>query len=117
MQREITHNLQTHRFETVEDGITGYVEYEPYSGGIDITHTIVPKAIGGRGIAADLVKEALEYAGVNGLKVIPTCSYVRVYLERYKDQYGHLEEKSESKFPTMEGVSGHSCGVNKPKKD
>lgn len=117
MQREITHNLQAHRFETVEDGITGYVEYEPYNGGIDITHTIVPKAIGGRGIAADLVKEALEYAGENGLKVIPTCSYVRVYLERHKDQFGYLEEKSESKFPPMESISGHSCGVNKPEND
>ena len=102
MKREILHNTSTNRFETIEDGITGYVEYEPYNGGFDITHTIVPKPIGGRGIAADLVKEALEYAKENGFKVIPTCSYVRVYLERYKEQYGELEDKRDSKFRSEE---------------
>lgn len=117
MKREITHNTSTHRFETIEDGITGYVEYEPYNGGIDITHTIVPKPIGGRGIAADLVKEALEYAKENSLKVIPSCSYVKVFLERYNQQYGELEDKRDTKFPTIEGGIGHSCGVNKPPKE
>jgi predicted GNAT family acetyltransferase len=115
MNKEITHNKEICRFEITVEGITGYVEYEPYNGGIDITHTIVPKPIGGRGIAADLVSEALEYARENGLKVTPTCSYVRVFFERYKDKYGFLEDKKESKFPALEGASGHSCGVNKPK--
>ena len=114
MKRGTTHDTNTHRFETIEDGITGYVEYEPYNGGIDITHTIVPKPIGGRGIAADLVKEALEYAKENRLKVIPTCSYVKVFLERYNEQYGELEDKRDTKYPTIEGATGHSCGIKKP---
>ena len=115
MTREIIHNKKICRFETIEEGITGYVEYEQYAGGIDITHTIVPKPIGGRGIAADLVKEALEYAKENGMKVIPTCSYVKVFLERYKEQYGELEDKKDAIFPTIEGSTGHTCGVKKPK--
>ncbi len=115
MNKEITHNRETRRFEITIEGVTGYVEYETYTGGIDITHTIVPKQIGGRGIAAELVTEALEYAKENGLKVTPTCSYVRVFFERYSTKYGSLEDKRESKFPSLEGTSGHSCGINKPK--
>ncbi|MDP3437669.1 MAG: GNAT family N-acetyltransferase [Bacteroidales bacterium] len=113
MERLITHNTDTKRFETIEDGITGYVEYENYEGGLDLTHTIVPKAIGGRGVAADLVKYVLDYAAQNSLKVKPTCSYVKVYIDRHKEQYGHLEDTIESKFPTIEGGIGSACGIKK----
>jgi hypothetical protein len=113
MEREITHNTKTNRFETIEEGITGYVEYERYDSGLDLTHTIVPKAIGGRGVAADLVKYALDYAAQNSLKVKPTCSYVKVYIDRHKAQYGHLEDIIETKFPTIEGGIGNACGIKK----
>jgi hypothetical protein len=33
MERIITHNTDSKTFETIEDGITGYVEYENYPGG------------------------------------------------------------------------------------
>jgi len=82
MERKIIHKEDLRRFITVEDGITGYIEYELFEGEMDLTHTIVPKAIGGRGIAADLVKFALEYAKERGLKVKPTCSYVKAYMDR-----------------------------------
>jgi len=82
MERKIIHKEDLRRFITVEDGITGYIEYELFEGEMDLTHTIVPEAIGGRGIAADLVKFALEYAKERGLKVKPTCSYVKAYIER-----------------------------------
>lgn len=82
MERKIIHKEDLRRFITVEDGITGYIEYELFEGEMDLTHTIVPKAIGGRGIAADLVKFALEYAKERGLKIKPTCSYVKAELER-----------------------------------
>ncbi len=82
MERKIIHKEDLRRFITVEDGITGYIEYELFEGEMDLTHTIVPKAIGGRGIAADLVKFALEYAKERGLKVKPTCSYVKAYMDK-----------------------------------
>ena len=114
MEILIEHNQQEKRFFTVIDGITGYVEYIEYTGGLDLAHTIVPKEIGGRGIAAALVKHALEYAIANNLKVRPTCSYVRVYMERHKEFYGHLEDKTGNRFHAMEGMSGNACGTKKP---
>lgn len=114
METIITHNTSNNRFETVIDGITAYVEYEKFPGGLDLVHTIVPKPIGGKGVAADLVKHALDYAAQNGLKIIPTCSYIRVYVDRHKDAYGYLEQVIESKFKPLDGMTGHACGTKKP---
>lgn len=114
MEILIEHNQQQKRFFTVIDGVTGYVEYIEYTGGLDLAHTIVPKEIGGRGIAAALVKHVLEYAIAHNLKVRATCSYVRVYMVRHKELYGHLEDTTGNRFHVMEGMNGNACGTKKP---
>lgn len=91
MEYEIKHNTERHRFETSVEGYTAYTSYVPADGIIDMNHTIVPSPLEGRGIAAALVKAALEYARANGLKVIPSCSYVKVFMARHPE-YGDLAE-------------------------
>lgn len=81
----IHHDAFTHRFSTEVDGQTAYVEYEPGAGSIAITHTIVPPEIGGRGIASELVRFALEYAREQGLKVDPQCSYADTWMRRHPE--------------------------------
>jgi predicted GNAT family acetyltransferase len=39
-------------------------------------HTLVPPAIGGRGVALELVKALVADAREQGFKVVPVCSYV-----------------------------------------
>jgi hypothetical protein len=39
-------------------------------------HTIVPPAIGGRGVARRLVEALVDDARAQGFKVVPECSYV-----------------------------------------
>lgn len=39
-------------------------------------HTIVPPEIGGRGIAAELVKALIADAREQGFTIVPQCSYV-----------------------------------------
>lgn len=46
-------------------------------------HTLVPKAIGGRGVAARLVETLVADAREQGFTIIPTCSYVAVWFERH----------------------------------
>lgn len=82
MTHQIIHLKQDNRFVTVEDGITAYTEYELADGYLNILHTIVPREIGGRGIAADLVREAYSYARDNGLKPKATCTYAAAWLAR-----------------------------------
>lgn len=68
---------------------TGYLEWEPAdrpAGDVRIaTHTVVPPAIGGRGVARKLVERMVADARAQGFKVVPQCSYVEVLFNRHKD--------------------------------
>ena len=48
-------------------------------------HTIVPPAIGGRGIAAELVRALVADARANGWKIRPVCSYVVAMFQRHPE--------------------------------
>lgn len=81
----IHHSPGTRRFTTSVDGHEGYVEYSRHDGTLSIDHTVVPPAIGGRGIAGDLVKAAVEYARSEGLKVHPACTYADAWMQRHPE--------------------------------
>ncbi len=87
---QINHLEEKKRFETVEDGVTAYVSYRIENGELDIRHTIVPEAIGGRGIASGLVKAAYNYARSAGLQPVATCSYAVSWLERHPEYNGKV---------------------------
>ena len=82
---DIAHDPSSHRFTTDVDGETGYLEYERAGEAMVITHTIVPPAIGGRGIAGDLVQAALTHAREASLKVDPRCSYADAWMRRHPE--------------------------------
>ncbi|WP_068073321.1 GNAT family N-acetyltransferase [Novosphingobium lentum] len=48
-------------------------------------HTLVPPEIGGRGVAADLVKALIADARANGWKIDPQCSYVEAAFRRHPE--------------------------------
>lgn len=81
----VTHLPERQLFVTEVDGEQGFVEYRIVDGNLDITHTIVPMAIEGRGVAAALVKEAYDYARNNGLTPRATCSYAVMWLRRHPE--------------------------------
>lgn len=83
MEYQVKHNVDENRFEIEIDGLLSVVEYNIVGDKIDIYHTGVPQELSGRGIAATLVKNILEYAKDNNLEVIPSCSYVKTYIERH----------------------------------
>jgi uncharacterized protein len=83
------HDPANQRFVTVVDGIEAELVYEQSADVIRLTHTGVPDAIGGRGIAGELMRTALEYARAEGLKVVPSCAYAAAYLQRHP-QYADL---------------------------
>lgn len=85
MTRAIEHNEPQRRFEWTEDGIPSVLDYELRGNVMTITHTGVPEAVGGRGIAADLTRHALDTARSRGWKVRPVCSYAAVYIKRHPE--------------------------------
>ncbi|HSD17834.1 MAG TPA: GNAT family N-acetyltransferase [Thermomonas sp.] len=82
---DIAHDPARHRFTAEVDGETAYLEYERGDDVMVITHTIVPPAIGGRGIAGDLVRAAVEHARAEGLKVDPRCSYADGWMRKHPE--------------------------------
>ena len=72
-------------FETTVDGHRAVLEYVLENGAMVITHTGVPEAIGGRGIAADLTRAALAHARAAGLKVVPACTYAAAFMQRHSE--------------------------------
>jgi predicted GNAT family acetyltransferase len=84
---EIRHNVERRRFETVVDGQLARADYRVDNGVLWLVHTEVPPPIGGRGIAAELVRAALAHAREAGLKVQPACSYVRRYIRQHPETH------------------------------
>ncbi len=80
-----TRNTEESRFELIVDGQPCVLDYRESNGTITFTHTGVPKALEGRGLAGKLVKYALDHARGHNLKVASRCSYVDAYLERHKE--------------------------------
>lgn len=85
MEYEITHLPEKNKFVTRVDGETGYVEYAIYEDYLNIAHTYVPHAIGGRGVAAALVEATYKYARENRLTPQATCSYAVLWLRRHPE--------------------------------
>lgn len=81
----ITHNTAGHRIETKAEGFTAYVDYTITDGTLSILHTKVPTELKGRGIAAELVKYAYDYAQSQGLRPQAVCSYAAAWLEKHPD--------------------------------
>jgi predicted GNAT family acetyltransferase len=85
---DVIHNPGAHRFEARVDGHLGLAEYRLSGTVMQMTHTEVPTALQGRGIAGMLVEQALAHARAQGLKIDPLCSYVRSYMERRPETHG-----------------------------
>ncbi|MEP6633666.1 MAG: GNAT family N-acetyltransferase [Luteimonas sp.] len=81
----ITHDTAAHQFATTIDGKQAVLDYRQDGNLMVITHTGVPPAIGGRGIAAQLVKAAVEYARSQQWKVRPDCEYAEAYLRKHRE--------------------------------
>lgn len=85
MAVNIRHLASAHRFETTVEGFTCELDYTLQGQVMTITHTGVPPEVGGRGIAGELVRAAYEQARREGWKVVPACSYARVWSERHPE--------------------------------
>ena len=86
---QISHQPEASRFHATVDGHEAELTYRLDGGRLTIGHTGVPGAIGGRGVAAELVRAALDFARSEALMVVPACSYAAVYIQRHP-QYADL---------------------------
>jgi uncharacterized protein len=104
----ISHDQNAKRFTTEVDGHQSELDYTQADGVMTITHTRVPQEIGGRGIAAELMRAALKVAAENGWSVDPACSYAAAYMRRQRQAPDKvhmdalLDEALEESFPASD---------------
>ena len=90
MRIDVRHNEAASRFEATVEGLLCRADYRLDGDTMRVFHTEVPRALEGRGIAAELVKAVFGHAAQRGLKVDPVCSYVRVWARRHPEVEGLL---------------------------
>lgn len=62
---------------------TGKLSWRNEAGNVrNANHTLVPREIGGQGVAARLVEKLVSDAREQGFRIRPTCSYVERKFER-----------------------------------
>lgn len=65
---------------------SGHLDWVARGNGIRAaTHTLVPPAIGGRGVAAALVDAMVTDARAYGFRILPDCSYVEAMFRRHPE--------------------------------
>jgi hypothetical protein len=107
----ISHDQGAMRFTTEVDGHRAELDYTVANGVMTIAHTGVPTEIGGRGIAADLMRSALKFAAERGWSINPACSYAAAYMRRHAQapDKAHmdelLDEALEESFPASDSPS------------
>ena len=83
----VQHDVENSRFVVpLEDGDAELVYDQVGDAAIDLKHTEVPRSAQGQGVADALVRAALEYARSNQLRVIPSCPYVKAWLNRHPEE-------------------------------
>ena len=81
----IRHESEAQRFTVEVDGVEAELGYRLDGDTMTILHTGVPGPIGGRGIAGDLVRAALDHARAEGWKVRAQCSYADAWIGRHPE--------------------------------
>ena len=105
---QINHDSGARRLSTQLEGQTATLDYELDGTTMSITHTRVPRPIGGRGVAAELMQSALALAAANAWTVNPVCAYAVAYMKKHPAEAPdtHLEalldEALEESFPASD---------------
>jgi uncharacterized protein len=108
---EVHHDAAARRFTAEVEGQQALLDYTICDNVMTIIHTGVPPAIGGRGIAGELVRAALGTARNAGWTVIPVCSYAAAYMathskdEDRRHQDDLLDEALDESFPASDPPS------------
>jgi len=87
---KIEHHADDQQFVAIDKETVGFLNYTilPDKKTLDYQHTFVPPEFRGRHIAQNLVKFPFDFAKENDYKVIPTCPFVKLFIDRhpeYKD--------------------------------
>ncbi|WP_376693508.1 GNAT family N-acetyltransferase [Wenzhouxiangella sp. EGI_FJ10409] len=79
------------RFEALVEGHSCVLDFTIDGEVVSMNHVGVPEAVGGRGIAGQLTRHALDWAKDQDLKVRARCPYVAAWIERHPEYQRSLK--------------------------
>ena len=90
----VVHVPALQRYEIHADGeLAGVLQYEETDGVRGFVRTTVEPRFGGRGLARQLVREALDDVRASDMRVRPVCSYVTRFLEE-SPEYADIDART-----------------------
>lgn len=87
----VVHNEDAGQFEMETEAGKAILRYVPRGNVRDLTHTKVPKAVEGNGHGTALVQGALDMLRVQQMKIVPSCPFVRAFIEQHPE-YADLQQ-------------------------
>jgi len=85
-QAMVRNNEDAQRYELEAAGALAFAAYQLRGDVVAFTHTEVPAALEGQGIASRLIKGALADVRQRGRKVLALCPFVAGYIDRHPEE-------------------------------
>lgn len=80
------------RYELATPDGPAIAAYERRGDTLVLSHTAVPPAQEGRGVASRLIAGVLADVRARGLRIVPACPFVAAYLDRHPEEGDLLAE-------------------------
>lgn len=80
-------NKSQNRYELELNNEVAYADYRKENGLLHIKYVFAPPALRGTGAAGNLMKEVMETARSENLKVNPICGYAASWIQRHKEYH------------------------------
>ena len=82
---KVTRNVANGRYELKVGDDVAIAAYSEQDGVVTFTHTEVPEAMQGHGVASRLIAGALGNVSHRNLKIVPECQFVASYVQRHPE--------------------------------
>ena len=83
---EVIDNTKQSQYDVLMDGrVVGFATYRRDAGRVLLPHAEVRPEVGGQGVGSALAKGALDDVRRQGLRAVPSCSFILDYVRRHPE--------------------------------
>jgi uncharacterized protein len=94
LRAKVRHNVPRSRYEITVDGrVVGFAEYARNGDTVAFPHTEIEPSMRNRGLAAELVRGALDDVRARGNTAVAQCWYVAEFIDQHPEYADLLAHK------------------------
>ena len=104
-QPEVRENVAEHRFEIWINGeLAGHTVYQGHGPTLPFVHTEIDDRFSGQGLGSVLIRAALDAVRARGGQVLPSCPFVKRFIEKHDDYLALVPVGRRAAFGLKEGA-------------